>query len=109
MVRVINYFDNQIRVPTGEDPGERRRSHDKSSSVNGFLDGGLVNGADLTREDSLKSEKGRPLSGSAAAFRKMTDSQKAIWYGKILESVRLRYRKLQRLARCAISILLVRF
>jgi hypothetical protein len=36
---------------------------------------------------------------TAAVLKKMTDLQKASWYGKILESVRLRYRKLQRFAR----------
>lgn len=31
----------------------------------------------------------------------MTDEQKVNWYGKILDNVRLRYRKLQRFARFA--------
>jgi mitogen-activated protein kinase kinase kinase len=34
----------------------------------------------------------------------MTDEQMASWYGKILESVRLRYRKLQRFARLVLHI-----
>ncbi|KAG7091470.1 hypothetical protein E1B28_010501 [Marasmius oreades] len=56
MVRVINYFETQVRVPL---PGD--------SQINNT--------------------------------RAMTDEQKAAWYGKILDSVRLRYRKLQRFAR----------
>ncbi|KAG6891390.1 hypothetical protein C0992_007613 [Termitomyces sp. T32_za158] len=73
MVRVTNYFDIQVRVPTGEDMSEhfRHRTTERDSGVH--------------REKSLQT--------------KMTDQQIIGWYGKILDSVRLRYRKLQRFAR----------
>ncbi|KAF9262528.1 kinase [Marasmius fiardii PR-910] len=57
MVRVINYFETQVRVP---EPKESR---------------------------------------SVSSTRAMSDEQKAAWYRKILDNVRLRYRKLQRFAR----------
>ncbi|KAG6814044.1 hypothetical protein H0H92_003894 [Tricholoma furcatifolium] len=73
MVRVTNYFDTQVRVPTGEDVSEhiRHRTTERSFGVD--------------REKSLHS--------------KMSEQQIIGWYGKILDSVRLRYRKLQRFAR----------
>lgn len=91
MVRVINYFDTQVRVPTGEDIGEHmhnsRQRDEQLTPVNGTKDG---NGAKSAFETHLH---GNPT------FRKMSDEQKVSWYGKILEGVRLRYRKLQRFAR----------
>ncbi|KAF7310567.1 Protein kinase domain-containing protein [Mycena chlorophos] len=66
MVRVTNYFDTQVQVPTGKDPRESRR-HKRHPEANG-------------RE-------------------RMTSEQMVNWYGKILDSVRLRYRKLQRFVR----------
>ena len=75
MVRVVNYFDTQLRVPIMDDMGASRKTKDKKHIV-----------------ESLESSNGE--------YRSMTDEQKAVWYGKILDSVRLRYRKLQRFARC---------
>ncbi|KAL0577590.1 Suppressor of Sensor Kinase (SLN1) [Marasmius crinis-equi] len=75
MVRVINYFDTQVRVPVSEDS---RNSRHRPKDTSAF-------------EDHVRS--------AGADVRKMTDEQKASWYGKILDSVRLRYRKLQRFAR----------
>ncbi|KAG6837875.1 hypothetical protein H0H93_013028 [Arthromyces matolae] len=70
MVRVTNYFDTQVRVPTGEDMSEHIRHRD----FGGYREGKTLQ-------------------------TKMTDQQIIGWYGKILDSVRLRYRKLQRFAR----------
>nr|UPW42859.1 MAP kinase kinase kinase wis4 [Hypsizygus marmoreus] len=86
MVRVTNYFDTQVRVPTGEDMSEHIHSHrhrnaDRERGVNG------------TRSAFQTHNQSTP------AARKMTDEQIIGWYGKILDSVRLRYRKLQRFAR----------
>lgn len=77
MVRVTNYFETQVRVPTSTDsqsPGTRTRQHTQSAF-----------------QAHMQVSQG----GKTA----MTDEQMAGWYGKILESVRLRYRKLQRFAR----------
>lgn len=71
MVRVTNYFETQVRVPTSE--------------------GNRVNGN--------KSAFQAHIQSSSGVSRKMTDEQMVNWYGKILDSVRLRYRKLQRFAR----------
>ncbi|KAK1236135.1 Suppressor of Sensor Kinase (SLN1) [Marasmius sp. AFHP31] len=73
MVRVINYFDTQVRVPDSDDPRNSSVRHRKDSSA---------------FEDHVQSAN--------AGVRGMTDEHKATWYGKILDSVRLRYRKLQR-------------
>jgi mitogen-activated protein kinase kinase kinase len=74
MVRVTNYFDTQVQVPTGylqEVHDSRRHHYHKSHGANG-IGGGK---------------------------EQMTNEQMVGWYGKILDSVRLRYRKLQRFAR----------
>ena len=72
MVRVTNYFDTQIRMPI-------------VTSVNGSA----------------------PLDAAGTAFlahlkeggKTMTEEQVIGWYGKVLDGVKQRYRKLQRLAR----------
>jgi mitogen-activated protein kinase kinase kinase len=46
------------------------------------------------------AERGAPHNGMSAMRSGMTDEQIVSWYHKILESVRLRYRKLQRFVRC---------
>ncbi|KAH9081832.1 kinase [Lactarius deliciosus] len=69
MVRVTNFFDAQLHLPVSQRPtsGQRRRP---GPSVNGYV--------------------------RAASQQDMDDEQMISWYGKILDSVRLRYRKLQR-------------
>ncbi|KAJ7596723.1 hypothetical protein C8J56DRAFT_1040988 [Mycena floridula] len=102
MVRVINYFDTQLRVPTGEDIHEhfhtssRSRKHERNASKNGLMDI-EVGGKDLLKESSQGFDM--DIAERSIAFGKMTDEEKASWYGKILDRVRLRYRKLQRFAR----------
>lgn len=81
MVRVTNYFETQVRVPTSaDDRSSGRRNHDG-------------------RGPHSKSAFQTHMQGTMAANTKMTDEQMVSWYGKILDSVRLRYRKLQRFAR----------
>lgn len=72
MVRVANYFDTQVRLPHVDKKASQRRA-----SANIFDADIIVNN----------------VAGQ------MTDEQKVNWYGKILDNVRLRYRKLQRFAR----------
>jgi mitogen-activated protein kinase kinase kinase len=79
MVRVTNYFDTQVQVPTakdGREPRPRRQTHKLNDSKTPF-------------ETHIES----------ASNEQMTNEQMISWYGKILDSVRLRYRKLQRFAR----------
>jgi mitogen-activated protein kinase kinase kinase len=80
MVRVTNYFETQVRVPASLDHADHRARERQ------------VNGAKSPFQTHLQ---GTTSGGS----RKMTDEQMVSWYGKILDSVRLRYRKLQRFAR----------
>ncbi|THH21009.1 hypothetical protein EW146_g466 [Bondarzewia mesenterica] len=68
MVRVTNFFDTQLKVPTADKMESR-------SSLDGH------------REATPNGRSG------------MSDEQMVNWYGKILDSVRLRYRKLQRFVR----------
>lgn len=91
MVRVTNYFDTQVRVPTGEDMSDHIHSHRQRTAER---ERGVVNGS------ISKSAFQTHIQGSSGTSRKMTDEQIIGWYGKILDSVRLRYRKLQRFARC---------
>ena len=69
MVRVANYFETQVRLPASANG----RVHKASNPI---LQGDVI-----------------------ASTGQMTDEQKVNWYGKILDNVRLRYRKLQRFAR----------
>ena len=85
MVRVTNYFDTQVRVPTSRD--------DRSSNRRGYV-------------AHSKSAFQTHIQGNLIGNTKMTDEQMASWYAKILESVRLRYRKLQRFARLVTAFLL---
>ncbi len=84
MVRVINYFDTQVRVPTSD-----RAAVEGAASRRRALDKDVAN---------AKSAFEEHMTGPGA--RAMSDEHKVSWYGKILDSVRLRYRKLQRFARC---------
>lgn len=74
MVRVANYFDTQVRLPSADKKASQRRA-----SANIF-------DADI-------------IANNVSGQMTMTDEQKVNWYGKILDNVRLRYRKLQRFAR----------
>ncbi|KIL71828.1 hypothetical protein M378DRAFT_115409 [Amanita muscaria Koide BX008] len=75
MIRMTNYFDTQVRVPMGEDKSE----HTRSTRL-----------VDRGHEEHVMAR---------SRHRKMTPEQVISWYGKMLDSVRLRYRKLQRYAR----------
>jgi mitogen-activated protein kinase kinase kinase len=70
MVRVTNYFDAQLRLPASERP-----------------------------TSSQRRKPGTSVNGSAVSQQDTDDEQITSWYGKVLDSVRLRYRKLQRFVR----------
>lgn len=78
MLRVTNYFQTQVLVPKSEDS---ERHPPDEPNVNG------------SRSAFQSHVHGRVVS------KIMTDEQMFSWYGKILDGVRLRYRKLQRFAR----------
>ncbi|KAF7306562.1 Protein kinase domain-containing protein [Mycena indigotica] len=69
MVRVTNYFDTQVQVPMGQDLGH------------------------------LPQSRRHKRHAEANGTERMSSEQMVHWYGKILDSVRLRYRKLQRFVR----------
>ncbi|KAL4243115.1 Protein kinase domain-containing protein [Abortiporus biennis] len=80
MVRVTNYFDTQIRVPiTSPDRAFTGNTAGTSSSSNGT--------------PSLFQ------THISSTGKRMTGEQAISWYGRILEGVKQRYRKLQRLVR----------
>lgn len=71
MVRVINYFESSLHLPIPiEDAPEN-------------------NSKQITTTESGKSRDRQP----------MTSEQMVVWYGKILDAIKMRYRKLQRFAR----------
>lgn len=77
MVRVTNYFDAQIRIPIPDEP---------------FTNIGQLSGWGR----SAFQMHMKPIDLNA---RPMSDEQVISWYGKILDGVKQRYRKLQRLTR----------
>ncbi|ORY35800.1 hypothetical protein BCR39DRAFT_585399 [Naematelia encephala] len=70
MVRVCNYFDTQLHVPVLAKSTSRATLRKFQQDIDG-------------------SKEKRP----------MTPDEMFVWYGKILDAVRMRYRKLQRFAR----------
>ena len=87
MVRVTNYFDTQIRIPIAS--GEKA-----AQMVNNMEPIGST-----TPNGTTSSAFQTHLREAVAASKPMTNDQLTSWYGKILEGVKQRYRKLQRLAR----------
>lgn len=81
MVRVTNYFDTQVRVPSSQDAGDFVPYQTKADGI------------------SFLSEMNMPAYAPESLPRRMSDQQVITWYSKMLDSVRLRYRKLQRFAR----------
>ncbi|KAF8634471.1 hypothetical protein AX15_000912 [Amanita polypyramis BW_CC] len=75
IIRMTNYFDTQVRVPMGEDKSDQARN------------------ARHTERGQEENVMARPHRG------KMSPERVISWYGKMLDSVRLRYRKLQGFAR----------
>ncbi len=63
MVRMINYFDTQVRVPTGENTQEHRHKHSEY----------ILNPTDLNA--STKSRDHSP----GDTFRVSSDEQKVNW------------------------------
>lgn len=85
MVRVTNYFDTQIRIPVPPS--------DKTPQIAPIETKG--NGSAPATTSAFQAHLRAGVLGS----RPMPHDQLISWYGKILEGVKQRYRKLQRLAR----------
>ena len=83
MVRVTNYFDTQIRIPI---PADKVKHLEGKGTL-------TPNGAAMTSAFQTHLREG------SITNKDMTNEQLIGWYGKILEGVKQRYRKLQRLAR----------
>lgn len=73
MVRVSNFFETQLNVPVRVDSNAQPRKR-----------------RDLPLQPDMESRK--------RDKRQMTSEEMLQWYGKILEAVKMRYRKLQRFA-----------
>ncbi|KAE9410657.1 hypothetical protein BT96DRAFT_234172 [Gymnopus androsaceus JB14] len=93
MVRVINYFDTQVRVPTSGGVAAAAAVAGHSSRHR------AINGKDAAKTAATNTKSPFEEQMTESSARPMTDEQKVSWYSKILDSVRLRYRKLQRFAR----------
>lgn len=74
MVRVSNFFESQLNVPVRVDPNALTKKRRELAPLQPDM-------------ESRKRDK-----------RQMTPDEMLSWYGKILEAVKMRYRKLQRFA-----------
>jgi mitogen-activated protein kinase kinase kinase len=83
MIRVIDYFETQLLVPSIK----CRPKEDQFPLGTGPVE---VNGY---KDDPLPP-------GLVGRAKEMSDEQMVGWFSKVLDSVRLRYRKLQRYVRC---------
>lgn len=95
MVRVTNYFDTQIRIPIP--PEKVKHLESTGSGVGGVL---TPNSASTSSAFQSHLREGSGLS----VGKEMSAEQLTSWYGKILEGVKQRYRKLQRLARSVVIL-----
>ena len=77
MVRVCNYFDSQLLVPMPA-----------VASPAAINKAAAVLRKAQAQDDSLGKDR-----------KPMSSEEMLVWYGKILDAVRMRYRKLQRFAR----------
>ncbi|TFY63246.1 hypothetical protein EVJ58_g3363 [Rhodofomes roseus] len=83
MVRVTNYFDTQIRIPIASEPSQTPTIRDAKPQS-------MPNGSTPSTFEAHMN----PTSNKG-----MSDEQRVSWYGKVLDGVKQRHRKLQRLAR----------
>ncbi len=89
MVRVIEYFDTQLRVPM-------RKDHIPSAfpKVVTPTDGATPRG---DKEEFFSNTLHQ--HGKLRAQREMSTDEMISWFSKVLDAVKMRYRKLQRFAR----------
>lgn len=85
MIRVISHFDTQIRIPVMGDTAHTAPMSERKTPLG-------MNGMQ-PRPNIQPHLKQGPVS------KAMTANQMITWFSKILDGVKQRYRKLQRLAR----------
>ena len=85
MIRVIDYFETQLHVPSMK----RGLKEDRFPSL-----------SDIPSLDNSLYKDDAPPPGLIGRPKEMSDEQMVGWFSKVLDSVRLRYRKLQRFVRC---------
>lgn len=115
MHRVIDYFETQLHVPTVE----------SNAAITVLASNGAVATAsprkkpstlrplrNAMEEETVQIETKAGLDGkvtttttTAVTEKQLDGEEKIAWFAKILEAVRMRYRKLQRFARCVQIIL----
>ncbi|KAH9937397.1 kinase [Fomitopsis serialis] len=83
MVRVTNYFDTQIRIPVTSEPSQTPAMRDGKFQP-------MPKAAGSTTFETHMNPTSK---------KSMSDEQRVSWYGKVLDGVKQRHRKLQRLAR----------
>ncbi|CED85018.1 ste ste11 protein kinase [Phaffia rhodozyma] len=113
MQRVINYFETQVRVPSSA-PVPKPGSPPVSTVAPNLADGqaqsskksckppkALRNAFDeeIIAIESKTVADGKVSVTTTVAEKIMTPEEKVAWLSKVLEAVRMRYRKLQRFTR----------
>lgn len=83
MVRVTNYFETQVRKPEEISSQTSQRSSGASKS------------------SQMLSHSQQQANGETQKME-MTNEQMMNWYAKVLDSVRLRHRKLSRFSKCVL-------
>lgn len=113
MQRVINYFETQLRVPSSaplSKPGSPPGTHAQVNLAPGHLQApkkgskppkALRNALEeeIITVESKTAVDGKVSVTTTVAEKIMMPEEKVAWLGKVLEAVRMRYRKLQRFAR----------
>lgn len=84
MIRVIEYFETQLHVPSMT----RHLKEDQFPAL-----------SDIPPVEINRYEDDPSIPGLVGRAKEMSDEQVVGWFGKVLDSVRLRYRKLQRYVR----------
>lgn len=86
MIRVTDYFETQLRVPSIKRKDENAQT---------------VSDVPIRLENGLHGD-GFGIAGNS--HKSMSEEQIVSWFGKVLNSVRLRSRKLQRYVRYASAL-----
>ncbi|KAL7410096.1 hypothetical protein BDY24DRAFT_400753 [Mrakia frigida] len=105
MVRVINYFETQLHVPSSQPPNAPpavgRNNGQPIERKSSKSSGGLRNAyeEEVVPLESNAGSDGKIQTAVTISDQMMTDEERIAWFAKILDAVRMRYRKLQRFAR----------
>lgn len=112
---VINYFETQLHVPSSQPanlpptvvsnavrknghPVERQSSQPSGGFRNAYEEEVVILEANVAAD-------GKMQTAVTVADQMMTDEERIAWFAKILDAVRMRYRKLQRFARWVFPLL----